>query len=82
MRKVRLGRKPRFRHVRGIRKPALMLYGDADEYLYGDVSRCVSILAEATGPKPNIELAVMGDADHGFGGQERELARVIVDWIG
>lgn len=82
MRGVRLGRRPRFRHVRGIRKPALFLYGDADEYLYGDVSRCVAILADAIGDRPNVEIAVMRDADHGFGGKERELADLIVRWLG
>lgn len=79
---VRLSRRPRFRHVRGIRKPTLALYGENDEYCYGDVARCVAILADAVGPKPNFELAVMGEADHGFTGREQELARVIVDWWG
>ena len=78
---IRLGRKPRFRHVRDIRKPALFLYGENDEYLEGNVSRCVSILADAIGPKPNVELAIMSGADHGFGGREEELASVIVEWI-
>ncbi len=82
LRGIRLSRRPRFRHLRGIRKPALVLYGEHDEYCYGDVSRCVSILADALGPKPNFELAILEDADHGFGGQESELARVIVDWMG
>jgi pimeloyl-ACP methyl ester carboxylesterase len=81
MRGIRLSRRPRFRHVRGIRKPALFLYGENDEYLYGDVSRCVSILAEALGPRPNAEIAVMAEADHGFGGREEELAELIVGWM-
>ena len=80
MRKIRLGRKPRFRQVRGIRKPALFLYGENDEYCYGDVSRCVAILDEALGAKPNVELAILENADHGFSGREDELARVIIDW--
>jgi len=82
LRGVRLSRKPRFRHVRGIRKPALFLYGDSDEYLYGDVSRCVAILADAIGAKKNVEIAIMQDADHGFGGKENELAEVIVGFFG
>lgn len=81
MRGVRLSRRPRFRHVRAIRKPALFVYGENDEYLYGDVSRGVSILAEAVGPRPNFEIAVMGEADHGFSGREEELARLIVRWM-
>lgn len=82
MTNVRISRRPRFRHVRGIRKPALMLYGDADEYCYGDVARCVAILADALGPSPNIELAILADADHGFSGKEDELAEVILGWMG
>jgi pimeloyl-ACP methyl ester carboxylesterase len=81
MRGVRLSRRPRFRHVRGIRKPALFVYGETDEYLYGDVSRCVSILADALGPRPNAEIAVMAEADHGFGGREGELAELIAGWM-
>lgn len=79
MRGVRLSRRPRFRHLRGIRKPTLILYGDNDEYCYGDVSRCVEILSEVVGPR--VELAVMKDADHGFTGREEELGEVIVRWI-
>ena len=82
MRGLRLSRRPRFRHLRGIRKPSLILYGDRDEYCFGDVSRCVSILAEALGPKPNIELAILEDADHGFSGKEEELGELIVEWMG
>jgi len=79
MRNVRLSRRTRFRHVKSIRKPALVLYGENDEYMYGDVSRCVAILADVAGP--NCELAIVQDADHGFGGKEEELAALIIDWI-
>ena len=81
IRNVRLSRRPRFRHVRGIRKPALFVYGEYDEYLYGDVPRCTSILAEALGARPNAEIVVMAEADHGFGGREEELAELIVRWM-
>lgn len=80
LRNVRLSRRPRFRHVRALRKPALILYGDSDEYLYGDVSRCVAILADAIGPKPNIELGIIQDAGHGLRGKEAELAEMIAVW--
>lgn len=82
MRGVKLSRRPLFRYVKGIRKRALFLYGEHDEYCYGDVSGCVSVLAEAVGAKPNIELAIMGEADHGFSGREEELARVMIGWMG
>jgi pimeloyl-ACP methyl ester carboxylesterase len=81
MRNVRLGRKPLFRHLVGIRKPTLVLYGDNDEYCYGDVPRCVAILSDAFGARPNVELAIMEDADHGFSGKEEELVETIVAWL-
>ncbi len=81
MRGIRLSRRPRFRYVRAIRKPALFLYGERDEYCIDNASTTVAALANALGAKPNVELAIMGDADHGFGGKERELAGVIVEWM-
>jgi pimeloyl-ACP methyl ester carboxylesterase len=72
---VRLGTRPRFRHVRAIRKPSLYVYGDRDEFSYDDVPRCVSILSEQVGP--NAEIVVMEDADHGFSGREKELGELL-----
>ncbi len=81
IRRLRISRRPLFRYVRAIRKKTLVVYGEQDEYCYGDVSRCVSILADAIGPKPNFELAIMEGADHGFSGREGEVAALIGDWI-
>jgi pimeloyl-ACP methyl ester carboxylesterase len=80
LRDVRLSRKPRFRHLRTIRKPALVLYGDRDEYCYDDVSGCAAVLAAAVADRPNIEIAVLRDTDHGFTGREGELAQLIAGW--
>lgn len=82
LRNVKLSRRAKFRYLRAVRKPSLVLYGENDQYCYGDVSRCVEILADALGPKPNFELVIMKDADHGFKGFEGELVKVIVDWLG
>ncbi len=81
LRGVRLSKRARFRHLRGIRKPALFVYGDHDEYCYGDVSRCVGLLADEVGSKRNFEFAIMRDADHGFGGREKELSHLILTWL-
>ena len=79
LRNIRLSRRPRFRYLRGIRKPTLVLYGDRDEFCYGDVPACVAILADTLGV--NFELGILKDTDHGFTGREEELARLITDWI-
>jgi pimeloyl-ACP methyl ester carboxylesterase len=81
MRELRLSRRPRFRYLRAIRKPSLFLYGDKDEFCVESASKTVAVLAEALGPKTNVELAIMADADHGFGGREEELTGVIVEWM-
>ena len=78
LRGIRLSRRPRFRYLRGIRKPALVLYGDRDEFCHGDVPACVAILADVVGK--NFELGILKDTDHNFTGREEELARLIIDW--
>jgi pimeloyl-ACP methyl ester carboxylesterase len=79
MRGVKLSRRP-FRFIRGIRKPSLYIYGDRDEFCFGDVPRCVAIFAQHVNDR--AELIVMRDADHGFSGRESELATLIAEWIG
>ena len=79
MRGVRLSRKPRFRHIRAIRKPSLYIYGDRDEFCYDDVAGCVRVLSETVGA--NAEIVVMEDANHGFSGKERELGSLIGEWL-
>ncbi len=76
-----LSRRGRFRYVRAIRKPALFVYGDRDEYCYDDVAGCVRVLADAIGPNPNSEIVVMEDATHGFSGREHELGSLIAEWL-
>jgi pimeloyl-ACP methyl ester carboxylesterase len=78
MRGVKLSRRP-FRFVRGICKPSLYIYGDRDEYCFGDVPRCVSILSERASNR--AELVILRDADHGFSGREEELGTLIAEWI-
>ena len=67
-----------FRFIRAIRKPSLYVYGDRDEFAFGDVARCVSILSRYVNDR--AEIAVIDDAGHGFSGQEEELGRLIGEW--
>jgi pimeloyl-ACP methyl ester carboxylesterase len=75
---VKLSRRP-FRYIRAIRKPSVYLYGDGDEYCFGDVQRCVAILSEYINDR--AEIVVIRDADHGFSDREEELGRLIGEWI-
>jgi len=79
MRGMRLGRRRPFRYIEAVRKPALYVYGERDEFAFGDVPRCAAILAAHVGAKG--EVVVLGGADHGFNGVEEELGRMIVRWL-
>ena len=78
MRGTKLSRRP-FRYIHAIRKPSLYIYGDRDEYCFGDVPRCTAILAQHINDR--AEIAVLKDADHGFNGREGELGGMIAEWI-
>jgi pimeloyl-ACP methyl ester carboxylesterase len=79
IRSVKLSRRS-FRFIRGIRKSSLYIYGDRDEYCFGDVPRCAAILAQHVNDR--AELIVMRDADHGFSGRDSELATLVAEWVG
>ncbi|HVS32944.1 MAG TPA: alpha/beta hydrolase [Thermoanaerobaculia bacterium] len=81
MGRVKLSRRPLFRHVKRIRKPAIAIFGEYDEYCFGDVAGCVATLADAVADQPNFETVVMSGADHGFSGRERELGELMAAWL-
>jgi pimeloyl-ACP methyl ester carboxylesterase len=81
MGRVKLSRRPLFRHIKGIRKPALAIFGEHDEYCFGDVPGCVAALANAVAGKPKFETVVIGNADHGFTGKEAELGSLMAGWL-
>lgn len=67
------GRRP-FAAVRGLRKPALFVYGDRDEYE-------PDVAALARHINPRSEIVVFEDADHGFTGREGEVGEVVSAWL-
>ena len=79
--KLNLSIKPLFSKFSKIRKPTLVLYGDRDEYCYGDVKKCVTLLRSAVSGKKNFTFQIIPGADHGFTGKEEELAKMVVNWI-
>jgi pimeloyl-ACP methyl ester carboxylesterase len=78
LRKVKLSTKPLFRHFKSIRKPTLVVYGDQDEYAWGSVPKIVEILEKY---QPRMTYRVIKGADHGFKNHEKELAKMIADWL-
>jgi len=76
--KIKLSTKPLFRYFKSIEKPSLVIYGDSDEYVWGDISKIIKILKSY---RPNFDYQTIENADHGFTGKKSELAKIISDWI-
>jgi pimeloyl-ACP methyl ester carboxylesterase len=76
--KAKLSTKPLFRYFKTIKTPSLVIYGENDEYAWGDVSKVINILKSY---QPSFIYKIIKDADHGFTGKKNELARLISDWI-
>lgn len=79
LRGIRLSRRRPFRYLAAIRKPSLYLYGANDEYCLGDVPACVAAIENVV--SRNATLGIIDDADHGFGGKEKELVARVVSAI-
>ncbi len=79
LRKVKLSTKPLFRHFKSIKKPALVVYGDQDEYAWGNVPKIVEILKSY---QPKLVYRIIKGADHGFKNHEEQLANIIANWLG
>ena len=78
LRKVKLSSKALFRHFKSIRKPTLVVYGDQDEFVWGDVSKIIELLK---GYQPEFTYRIIKGANHQFQKCETELAQTIGDWL-
>lgn len=78
---LKLSKKPLFKEYKSINKPTLVVYGEFDEYCYGDVPKCVEILKKECPNSKLFTFKIIKDADHGFNGKEKELAEVINRWL-
>lgn len=78
LRKMKLSTKPLFRHFKSIKKPTLVVYGDQDEYVWGNVPKIIEILK---GYQPKLIYKIIKGADHGFKNREKQLARIIASWL-
>lgn len=78
IRKIKLSKKSLFRHFKSIKKETLVVYGDKDEYAWGDVPKVVGILKRV---QPNFSYRIIKGADHGFKRREGKLAETIAEWL-
>lgn len=78
LRKTKLSTKPLFRHFKSIRKPTLVVYGNKDEYAWGDVPKIVETLKIH---QPKLAYRIINGADHSFKNHEKQLAGIIANWL-
>ncbi len=78
---LNLSKKQLFKEYKKIAKPTLIIYGELDEYCYGDVPSCLAILQKESSDLKLFTFKLIKGADHGFNGYEKKLAKSIADWI-
>ncbi|OGM78380.1 hypothetical protein A2188_00840 [Candidatus Woesebacteria bacterium RIFOXYA1_FULL_43_9] len=76
--KVKISTKPLFRYFKGIKKQSIVIYGEKDEYTWGDIQKVISTLKKY---QPNFEYKVIKGADHKFTGMQKDLAKTIADGL-
>lgn len=78
---LNLSKKKLFREYKTIDKPMLVVYGEFDEYCYGNVTGCVEVLTREAGHPSCFEYRIIKDADHGFSKRYESLAHTIGEWL-
>ncbi|MBU3978207.1 DUF1749 domain-containing protein [Patescibacteria group bacterium] len=75
---TRLSRELLFRHFQSIKKPSLIVYGELDEYSWGDTKRIIEILKKY---QPKFDYKIIPGANHRFQGKKKELTETIINWL-
>jgi len=75
---AKLSKKPLFRYFKGIKKNSFVIYGEIDEYTWGNIKGVIETLKKF---QPNFDYKVIKGADHRFTGKRKELAEAISNWL-
>ena len=78
---LKISTKKLFREFKSINKSTLVLYGENDEYCYGQVSKIVEKLKIVTPHPDKFTFDVLSECDHGFYGKEDVLVKTIAEWL-
>ena len=76
---ARLSRKQvLFHKFKALHKPSLVIYGEKDEYAWGNVPKIVNILKKV---QPDFTYKIVKGADHSFHGHRDKVGKLIADWL-
>lgn len=78
LKNIKLSTKPLFRYFKSIKKPTLVVYGEKDEWQWGDVPKIVGILNKQ---KPEFDYKIIKDADHPLSKHQKELAEILSNFL-
>ncbi len=76
--KSKMSTKPLFRYFKEINKKSLVVYGEMDEFAWGEVPKLVRELSNIN---PSLNYEIIKDADHSFNGKEIQLSKLVSDWL-
>lgn len=71
--------KPQLKYLRRIKKPLLVVLGEADEYLDRPAKKLLSVFDELNRSK-NYKSVLVSEAFHSFDGKEPEFVSAIIEW--
>ncbi len=78
MKNLKLSKKPLFRHYKSINKPTLVIYGEKDEWVWGNVPKIIGILKKQ---KPEFQYHAIKGADHPLTEHQKEAAILLANWL-
>ena len=77
---LKLSNKKPFLECQNISKPTFVLYGDIDEFCFGNVRRCLQIF-QSNVNNPNFSYDLIEGANHGFYPYEETMMEKVVNYI-
>jgi pimeloyl-ACP methyl ester carboxylesterase len=78
MKNLKISKKKLFRHFKSIKKSTFVVFGSEDEFVWGDVLRCVEIMKKY---QPDLSYEIIPGANHSFSEHREKLAEMIVNWL-
>lgn len=78
---LKLSKKELFREYKKINKPTLVIYGELDEYCYGNAPKCVEILKKECSNPKLFTFKIIPGADHRLTNKEEELAKIVSNYL-
>lgn len=78
---LNLAKKKLFKEIKAVKSASLIVYGDKDEYSFNQVEKNILVLKDVLAGNNNFCFEIIKNADHGFTDKERELGKLITNFL-